>query len=370
MRKYWICDTRTGDKIVEVRPSAGSFRRVLCGSGSGEHTFRLGFGKRTRDQWRALTRPWARSIAIEEDGVVIYAGLIAKRKHRWKVWSFTISHVDVRELFRRRFPFGVKSYWSDEAASIPGRLVIEGKSQRAVVGKIMEQSLLGPYDTYSLPIVYPDVNEAGPITVTYENYLLRSTFDLYEDIQDLDGGADIDFDPRWSATGKLEYLLDVATPAQPHIVKGSKPFNMTVAAPRFTELTYEEDATDQLTGIFSVGAGSEVDMKVGGSGAGPGASIPAMDIVETHKSESDQSVLASLSTAGRATLEHPTIQIGMSMLETKRYNLATMPVGTMVPLNFLDEAWIPDGVLDLRIIQFSGDMSAKVSFETQPLVGV
>lgn len=368
MRRYWICDTRTGNKLARVIPSAGSFKRVLCGSGSGQHTFRLGFGKRSRDQWRDLTRPWARSLVIEEDGVVIYSGLIAKRTHKWKFWAFSISHIDMRELFRRRFPFGVRGYWLVDNVT-PGKLVITGKSQRAVVGKLMEQSLLGPFGIWSLPILYPDPNEAGPISVTFENYLLRSTFDLFEDIQNLDGGPDIDFVPRWSAANTVEYVLEVGTAAAPYLKKGTKTFNMTVANHGLSDVTYDEDATDQLTGIFSVGAGSEALTAVGGNGLGDSATIPALDIVETHKAETSTDVLASLSTAGLRTLGHPTVQIGMSMLETPRRNLATMPVGTMLRTYFKNEPWIPDGWIETQVLTYSGDMTKKVNFETQPLIG-
>lgn len=367
-RTYWICDTRTGAKLARVLPSAGFFKRVLCGSGSGEHTFRLGFGKRTREQWRALTQPWARSLVIEEDGVVVYAGLISKRRHKWKVWAFTVSHVDMRELFRRRFPFGVNSYWAVQNVT-PGKLVITGKSQRAVVGKLMQQSLVGPYDTWSLPIVYPNPEESGPITVTFENYLLRSTYDLFEDIQNTDGGPDIDFVPRWSAGGTLEWFLEVGTPSAPYITKPQKTFNATVAEPALFDVTYDEDATDQLTGIFSVGAGSEALTAVGGTGLGNSATVPAMDIVETHKAETSTDALASLSAAGLLTLGHPTVQIGMSMLESTKRNLGTMPVGTMMHTYYQDEPWIPDGWIDTQIIAYSGDMTKKVTFETQPLVG-
>ncbi|WP_120338136.1 hypothetical protein [Cryobacterium soli] len=368
MRTYWICDTRSGAKLAQVMPSAGSFKRVLCGSGSGEHTFRLGFGKRTREQWRALTQPWARTLAIDEDGVVIYAGIIAKRPYKWKVWQIKVTHVDVREIFRRRFPFGVKSYW-ENLNTLPGKLVLTNLSQRAVVARILQESLVGPFPTYSLPIVLPSATEAGSVTVTYENYLLRTTFDLLEDIQNMDRGPDIDFVPRWSTSNTLEWVAEVGTPSVPHLTKGSIDFNLTVRDPKLFDVTYDEDATDQLTGIFSVGTGSEVDMAVGGDGMGYSATTPALDVVQRNKAEANPDILASFSRAGLTTLAHPTVQIGVSMNSVAERNLATMPVGTMLRINFKDDPWIPDGWKETRAISYSGDMSKKVSFETQPLVG-
>jgi len=368
MRAYWLCDARTGDKLARVMPSDGAFKRVLCGSGSGHHTFRLGIGKRTRNQWRALTQPWARALLIEEDGQAIYVGLIAKRPYKWKVWSITITHVDYREVFRRRYPFGIKSYWADELLRIPGKLVITGKSWRAVAAIVARECLLGPTNTYSLPIVLPSTTEAGDATVTYENYLFRSGYDIFEDIQNLDGGPDIDFRPRLTSTG-FELVMDVGSVPTPHLIKQSADFNMTVPHPVLLDVSYDEDATNQLTGIFSVGAGSEVDMAVGGRGFDEASTIPALDVVETHKAESDIPRLAALSAAALPVLGQPTVQVDFSLVSTAKHNAATMPVGSMARMYFKDDPWIPDGWTEARVIAVAGSTGRKIQFETQPLVG-
>jgi hypothetical protein len=368
VRTYWIADTRSGVYQAQMFPKDGSFKRVLCGSGSGEHIFQLGSGRRTRAQWRALTRPWARTLVVEEDGVIVYAGVIAKRPHKWRSHEFKITHVDIREIFRRRFPFGVAAYWAVFNV-IPGKLVITGKSQRAVVAKLVEQSLLGPFATYSLPITIPSTEEAGPITVTYENYLLRSTFDLLDDIQSAQNGPDIDLPPR-KVDGKLTWDLDVALPGAPQLVKGSFDFNMTVTEPALFDVSYDEDASDQLTGIYSAGSGSEVDMALGGNGIGNDATIPAIDIVQNYKAEDNKAKLQSYSEAGLVALTHPVIQINASLMSTAKHNLATMPVGTITRMYFRDDEWIPvDGWIEPRIIAYSADMTSTIKVQTQPLVG-
>lgn len=366
MRTYWIANTRTGDYLARVFPSSGQFKRVLCGSGSGEHTFRLGFGRRNRTQWRALLQGWARTLVVEEDGVVVYAGVIVKRLHRWKFWQTRVTHVDVREIFRRRFPFGVKSYWEIPEVQ-PGKLVLTNLTEAAIIARILEESLIGPVDGYYLPIVLPPSNQPGGVSLTLENYLLRTTHDILEERQNLDGGLDIDFRPNKNSSGKLEWVVDLGAP---HIVKGSFDFNLTAPHPKLTDLTYDDDATEQLTGIFSVGAGSEADTAVGGVGISDTAGVPALDVVERHKTETDHAILASYSAAGIATLSHPTVQIGATILSTKRHNLATMPVGTMMRIYSKDDVWIPDGWNECRVISYAADMSNRFTVESQPLIGV
>lgn len=366
-RQYWIVDTRTGDYIARVSPIKGMFQRVLCGSGSGEHTFRLR-GRRSKAQWRALTRPWARSLVIEEGGVIIYAGVISKRPHQWRSGIVKLQHVDAREMFRRRFPFGVLGYWLIDNV-MPGKLEIVGKSQRAAIAKVFQQGLVGPYSTWPLPINLFNIDEAGPVTVTYENYMLKSVFDIAEDIQNLNNGPDIDLAPR-KVGGRLTYDLIVGTPAAPQITAGNVYFNMTVREPALIEVNFDEDATDQLTGVLSLGGGSEAAQAIGGSGLGEAATIPAMDIIQTHKTEFDNGTLKSYSDAALVALTHPVIQISASLVSTQTRNLATMPVGTMVEMYFGDnDDWIPEPTLNMRVITCRGDMTRKVSFEMQPLVG-
>jgi hypothetical protein len=367
MRSHFIADTRTGEYLARVSPRTGTFQRVLCGSGSGEHTFHLR-GRRNKVQWRALTRPWARSLVIEEDGVIIYAGVISKRPHQWRSGMVKLNHVDIREIFRRRFPFGSAGYWLVQNVT-PGKLVITGKSQAAVVAKVFQMGLTGPYSTWPLPINVYNVDEAGPVTVTYPNYMLKSVFDIVEDIQNLHDGPDVDLAPR-KVDGRLTWDLVVGTPAAPQITAGHAYFNMTVREPALIEMNFDEDATDQLTGILSLGGGSEEAQSIGGNGIGEAATIPAMDIVQTHKTEFSNDVLKSYSDAALVALTHPVIQISASLMSTPRRNLATMPVGTMVEMYFGDnDDWVPEPTLNMRVITYRGDMTRKVSFEMQPLVG-
>jgi hypothetical protein len=366
MRSYWIADTRTGVYQARVFPAAGAFQRVLCGSGSGEHTFRLR-GRRNKAQWRALTRPWARSLVIEEDGVIIYSGVISKRPHQWRSGRVKLRHVDIREIFRRRFPFGISGYWKVTNVT-PGELAIVNKSQRAVVARVFQQGLEGPYNIWSLPINLFHLDEAGDVTVTYPNYMLKSVFDIAEDIQNLLDGPDIDLAPR-KIDGRLTYDLVVGTPEAPQITGPDVFFNMTVREPALYEMDFDEDATDQGTGIFSLGGGSEADQAIGGNGIGDAATIPALDIVQTHKTEFDNDTLKSYSDAALIAYTHPVIQISASLNSTPSKNLATIPVSSMIEMYFGDDDWVPDEKLTMRVITYSGDMTKKVKFEMQPLVG-
>lgn len=79
--------------------------------------------------------------------------------------------------------------------------------------------------------------------------------DMLGDVESLDGGPDIDFEPRWNAAGKREYLLRVGTP---RLTGGTFEFPMNVPKPVLFDVEEIEKGIDVLTGVFAVGMGTEV----------------------------------------------------------------------------------------------------------------
>jgi len=310
---YWICDTETGTKRVPVEPAVlPSFGHRLSGGVSGQTTqFQLADGAVLNDV--TLTRPWANTLVICWMNVPRYAGLITMDSFDESTQTLTLTHMDIESFLRDvRYPYGTGSYWADEANHIPGSLTITSKSVRAAVGKLVEQSILGPSAIYSLPIVLPSLSEAGSFSKTIDFYNFETLGDHLENFRAL--GYDIEFEPRWSSGGALEWLLRVGTDASPSLVGDVVEYNQTVAADRrLTNVTYTRDGTNQMTGQFGVGTGSEVLKRVGGDGIDGAATIPARDFVEYYPNETDEDVLAAYGLAAVQANEAPTIQWEFSM---------------------------------------------------------
>lgn len=356
-----IYDTRTGVGQLQVFPSAGSWSRVLNASGQGSFTFQLGDRKLSRATWRDLTTPWARTVVLDRGGTIVYAGVITGRPFNRDKQELTLQTVDIRDIFQHRYPFGVTSYWADEAAHVPGKLVLTNLSYAAIAANVVAQGLIGPRGNYSLPIVLPSTTEAGGISKTYYNYNLVTVFDILDEIQKADSGPDIDFEPRSSTSGTLEWLMRVG------VTGPTFEWNLTGKEPGLTGVTVGEDATKQADGVFSVGQGSEADMRVGGVGLP--ITTPALDMVQTHKTVDSEPELAGYSTAALQTLNLPTITWDGSFMAGEYPTVEKLQLGATIRIYLKGDPWLADGWQSYRLIGYSGDMSETIKLTVQPVGG-
>lgn len=366
----WICETRTGAKLVRVPEAEGKFSHRLSGGTGGSSEFVItkvtdsaaaGYSVLRDD---ALTLPWATTLVRCWNDVPKYAGLIEADGFNDDDQTLTLTHVDIDTfLGDSRYPFGVTSYWADEPNHVPGALVIAGKNYSAAVAKVVEQGLLGPSAIYSLPIVLPSTATAGAFSSTYHNYNFQNVGDILADFRAL--GVDIEFEPRWSSSDTLEWVLRVGTDASPSLVGDVFEFNQTAAKRRLTGVRYKRDGKMQLTGQFGIGAGSEALMRVGGDGIGGASTIPARDAAEFYKTETSEVRLAAYGSAAVAAQELPTKQWEMSMLAGEEPGLENVRLGSIFRMFWKGSPRIPDGSSDVRVIGLSFDESDRVVIDAQ-----
>lgn len=367
MWTYWIVLTRTGARQLQVFSSKAPWSRMLNDGGKGSTMFQLGVPTFPVD-YDTYTQPWKYSIVYCWNGAPIYWGVITGRRWSRARRQLTVRHSDIRFLLTRRYPFGASSYWADEPNHLPGSLTITNKSLRAIAGKVVEQGCIGPSAIYSLPIVLPSLTEVGTHSRTYQNYHFRTVADILKELQDIEGGPDIDFEPRDAAGGGFELLMRTGAPAPNERISGSVfDFVMTSSHPRLHEVEYDEDGTDQLTGQFGIGEGSERDMRVGGDGVGAGATIPALDAAEYYKLEASEPILAAYGTAAVATNGGPTKQWEYSFLATEEPGLQNLRMGSILRLHWDGDPDRPDGWVNTRLISMSGTESHDVVLDVQTM---
>lgn len=369
---YWIVDTRTGVKQFQVFPVSGSCGRLLNGAGSGgSHTFQLGVPSLLGwAQWDALTVPWARTLVVSWNGVVKYSGLISRRTRVPKSQQMTVSHVDVRALLATRYIFGGGQYRPGLQGTPPGDLSLLDMELYSIAAQIILAALTGPGGIYGLPIaLLPTV--AGVHDRTYHNENFVTAESALQEVQSADGGPDIDIASRWKSDGTHEWFQRSGTPTQPTILGTPVDLMMSVENAAAFDVTVIDDAMNQMTGVFAVGNGSGKDMLVEGSGlADMGlATIPARDTTEQFKEVDNSAQLFGHAKSEMYARQFPTQQWSLSILAAGTPGLAHIELGSPVSLFFENEAWISDGWVRLRCIEYSFDMSGTVNLELQPLRG-
>lgn len=354
----WVfVDTITGDQLLEVVPSGGSAERLMNADSSGSNTFRLAGSGIPRETWWGLTTPWARTLVQCWDGAPVTAGVITGRPYDRASKTLTVEHRAVRSVFKRRYPFGVSSYWADEPARKPGRLVITNRSLVSATAIVLRESMLGPPGgaNYSLPIVLPSTSQVGPYSAVIENYNFRTASDLMSEFQETDGGPDTDFAPRWSSAGKLEWVARIGDLSGNVIEWQLDALQAPTAQERF-----EEDAVGQATGVFGIGQGSGEDMVVGGTPRVAVAGIPAQDVTVSWKHVTSDGWASAMAKEHLRTLTYatrtPTLTVKASVVDPR-----TLIPGSLIRLHDSDDPWLPDGWSQYRLLGFSVGVGDDVS---------
>jgi len=315
--------------------------------------------------WWDFTTPHSRSLIVEREGVIRYAGIInADPEFDHDTSQLTVAHVDLETFFSERYPFGAGSYWADETAHVPGKLQLSGKSHRSIICNVVAAGLVGPTSNYPMPVVLPWMSESGSQSITLENFNFQTVADVIDERRKVQGGVDFYFKPRWKSDAAFEWVLVAGSDAVPLLMSGTADFYLNAEKPSLTDVKFGRDGVKQLTGMFSVGQGSGADMAVGGliAGTGMSALIPARDMQQKIENEKDQGVLAGYSAEAARVRYNPTYQWSFTMQASDEVApVHYMELGTILRVNVAKSPYIPVGWHSLRVIAIKGNEGEQVT---------
>lgn len=360
---YWFCDTITGEKLQQVYPSAGSWSRALNQAQSGSHTFPLGEPVLTREVWRDITASWSRTFVQCWDDEPVYAGVVTGQPYDRDRRMLTVNHSDIRCMFLDRYPFGEDGYWENEGAGIPGEFAVSGVSPVSAAGLAVQAGLTAASTAIAdctLPIVLPSLVESGTFSATYANYTFQNVSDILDEIQEMDGGPDIEFAPRWSGSDTLEWVMRAGA-----LDGGDFEFDLTAPDCPVSSVKVRSDGLKQVTGVFGVGAGFGPSMIVGGQGAGaPTATIPSRDDVVVWKMVQTIPQVAALAVERIAAFNSPTVQPTF-VVQADEVSPLDLILGSTVATVDSGDPFLPDGTSECRLIGLSGGVGSGLTLTVQ-----
>lgn len=305
--------------------------------------------------WDAATLPWATSILTCWDDRPVYAAPIYRRRENVATGEMVINHSELWRLLARRYIWGV----ADWAAT--NTLVLDGRTKRGLVRSLVTRAAVDN-DTASprwpLPVIVPDP-EPGPHHRTFYAYHFDKAMDIVEDLISEVDAPDLAFVPRWSATGRVEWVAEIGTPS----LTGPG-LSLTAGAPAspVSGLVYDEDATDQYTGTFALGEGTEVDMLVGKGPSSITLDLPVMDAVESHKTLTTQAQVDAQAQGHVAQAQVLRPAWSFSVEQAAALD-AGVKVGSIIDLYSPGGVIAAEGVQNLRVVGMSGDLSESVRLE-------
>jgi hypothetical protein len=378
---YWIVNTITGVKQVPVVPAAGdSWSRVLNGTGSGstEFVFPVPAPGDPVIDYEALFTPWASTLVVENNwgaafGVtpsIDYAGIIISEDYDVDTNRSTLEHADLRAILALRYTFGLNGYSGNIDDN---KLEMLNRTLAWMAPLIVWSGTEAVGGNYSLPICVPEgritysllisLPFAGTDSRTIYDYNLTDIESALQELQD--AGPDVDFAPRWSAGGALEWLQRVGTGANGDLAGNVYEFNMTVRQPGVFGVSRKRDGSKQATRSYGVGAGSEMGMLV--KTASVASTLPSLErVTSTLKTTDDGAALQKHADADVALFSKATHQWTLSM---RPGTARGMPLGSRVSLYFRGNVRIPDGWHHLRVIGISKSGPNSRRIAVQPIGG-
>lgn len=316
-----IVSTLTGELIMPVHPSAWNWRTVLNGIGDGSHTFHLRDAKRKLppEVWQNLLGKVNRTIVTSYSinagpKIAKYAGILIDEDWSRATGVSTVRSKEFRTLAELRYFMMTNNY------EVSPHVYEAGYSKGGILTRLWQllfrrPELEGTPNAFNLPVVLPPAT-AGSEIADYKKWTLTTGEEATSAIQDSFNGPDIYVEPMWNTvTGNFYWQAKWGNPDFPEL-----PFDVQVGARRHPlhNLTFKEDGTKVVTGIFGVGKGSDEDMRLGFGIYDPSwpsrDGMPVIDATESFKNESDPAKLNSLAMAALAARRNPIRQYESGLL--------------------------------------------------------
>jgi len=350
----WSVDTVTGgDRQRLPKPASFSWGRVLNAGGSGSAVFMLRDSVFSRLNPRTVLREKSRTLVLDWDGVVVYAGAVDRAVYDQPSGRLTIAHSDIWTALSDRLAIDHR----EPVAKVINQVFVS-KSSGTVAKKLVELSMQGLAGmNIALPITLP-ADVAGSISRTYYGYHFEWLGDVLQNLMDEDGGTDIDFRPRWVGNA-LNWEMRTGS-----LSSGSYEWHVGVEKSGITDLSVTTDAVNVATAAYAIGEGSGID-KLAHSQRDLTPDYPFADRLTTLSTETSEDALARYALGELNAFETPTEQWGFSILASGSPKVSDLLLGGTAKTWMQDDPWLTEKSYTNRIIGFSGDLSENVNLQFQ-----
>jgi len=345
----WSVDTVTGERVGMLPIMDASWARAIGIENAGSVTIPIGTGvvAYTKPQLRDLLAHWKRTIVLDWDGTVMYAGIVRGRPYPGVgTRRIQVDLCDLWGLWARRGAWNhnapVVSKWKTEITNASLELLAKRAVQRGITGPAAPPM--------GVPITLP-ADVAGTLKRTYYGYQLEYVGDVLNDL--MSEGLEIDFAPRWVGD-KLNWLMRMGRP----IGGSAHEFHPTAAFPNVSAFSEVTDGARMTNNARNIGEGSEEDMLVGSS-RNNASTLPLLDRTTQRKGATTLQQLWAYSDWDLAAYEFPTGEYSFDVLMSGEGS--SIGMGDLARLFFYGDDWMADGYHDRRVIGLSGTLGEKVT---------
>ncbi len=310
--------------------------------------------------------PWQSWVVVEwchpdsEAWHVVYAGVITEVRYSWASKKITIQHSDIWALWERRIITGDRT--NDIASS---KIAWSGLSKATMIKRVLQNAIdpKGSPLYYDMPILFP-ADVSGSESLTVYGYNFDKAADLINDFIEDETGPDIDFRPRWSTDGRLEWVMEV----NPNISRVWD-YDLDAEQTSVVEMQYVLAADSIRNKVYGAGEGSERRTLVRQSDNNT-TPYPALEDSVKFSSVKDLSKLQSMTTGDRQARDGAIRQVDMTVRADGSPRLSELAVGGSIRWKADKDTWLLSGWHTWELIAFSGSLTdEQIKLTTQEMEG-
>lgn len=353
-----LVEAGTWKQRMELTPLSGPWARALNAGKSGQMTLQAGDLDEAFIVIPDTTWPLLNWVVIEWDGTPVYAGVVTDTEYDWKTKQVTLSHSDIWWYWGKRYVL------NDRTSTFPKSVINWSGMRRATMAKRAIQAGMngGTDPDYALPVAFQADGAAGTLDRPVYGYNLETVQDILDELMEAEDGFDLDFRPRWSAAGTLEFIMEVDA-HKDRVLE----WDLDAEDTPVQSLKFRVAGSGITTGIYGVGEGSEKNM-IANVNRVSGTAYPALETMASFKEVNTATRLAARVRGIRRASSGAMRQVDASVSATGSPGLSSFHLGSLVRWRAENDTWLPSGWSEnWELLEMSGNVSSnEVSMAFRP----
>lgn len=326
--------------------------RVWNAGHQGSFSFKVSELELQPELHRTNLWPLENWLVVEWNGTPVYAAIITDHAYKRSTRTVTVSYADIWWFWERRNVLSNRT--ADAANYLYDWQNITYRAMAIKAVKVGIDAEPGSPLSWHLPIVFPSEGSAGTVDRKVYGYSFESVKSLLDEAAKA-GDLNIDFRPRWSSYGSLEFVMDI------NAFGPVLEWDLDAVDTPVVDLDYKVSGSRLANHVFGTGEGSEEDMLVRTSSKPIASPYPALERVISGKSVDTKERLQALVSAERIGHDAMIRQSVLTVRAEGPPSVASFQLGSPVSWRTISDPYVPNIWNQSIVIQISGSLKRDVT---------
>lgn len=372
--RVFVGNMVTGQITCDLPVSSLSWGQRVNGPGPIDVTTKALAEELRGKDLRNATAEKKQYLAVSFGKTILEAGPIWKRDYDAVTGELKLGAAGIWSLLDK-----VKVLnWAQITAGTPvtrTSMDLTGLSLGSIAREVIRLSVFGNPDNPGLPIVLPDILEAGTNERHYKGYELAWVGDVLRKLAGVEDGPDIRLQPRFNGSDptRIEWAMTHGSTASPLLYQAGDDWiwDATVEESGVSGISLQTDGSGMADRVWQPGTGSELEMKLATAQDTTlitTAGYPWTEADAASKDVEDPGILQTHANAGMAAARRPIETWSVNVRANTSPQLGAYTPGDFAEINVpAGNPMIDPGRSRIRLMAVDGDNTMTVKLTPAPM---